>query len=775
MPDFENLGFQVNVDGADSAVSRLDKIIQRLDKLENTSLSVQKAQIALSNAQLSLNNSQKTYENALRSLTNAENARKNAIIAVENAEARLEAIRQNKKATATQLLLAENNLLSAQNSLNSATNTHLNAQQNVEKTLNNVEKSTNAVTKAELNLKNAQEKAKQATDKKVDSQKKEENQSKKTTKSLTSYITKLTSIVVLARKFAHFIGSAIKESANYIENLNLFAVAYGETYQQQLDWALGIAEAYGLANNEVIKFAGTFRELSTSLGLVGNTADLVSETVTKLGYDLSALFNTTVEQAMEKLQSGVFSGNVRPLRAYGIDISQNQIDALFETNEALRQLGVNARNLSQSDKVLARLIITLQSGKDSFGTMAREINNLQSQFRIFQGSIANFKLAIGDLVNKPLAEAMVYVNGFIIGITNVIRAFVPLTTEDKTPKFTGITEGAENANEELDKLQGKLASFDKFNVLQQGGGSSSSLVVTETLNKLLQEQASLYNNELSTALDNINNKATEIGKKIKDWFVVDTGKVDELGNAIYDLTNNAKLLGIALQETGIVLAYVFGKKMVLSIINFFTKYIINIQELRLQNALATTSFQKLQVALNAVVSGVLSLTMGIASLIMNWDNMTDASKFITIFVSLAAAIGAAAASLYLFKQNYAMAIGVAATVVGTGLTIGSQLGSIKGYAEGGYTNANLIMTHENGKREWVGKAAGSSAIVNDTQMSDIMEVAVAKGVYNALSARSDLNGGSMVEQPIIVKIGEQEVFTAVRKTAKKQGLGFANI
>lgn len=748
MADYENLGFEINVGekSYDSAISRLDNIIKRLERIQQ------------------LEGSSGKGAKGSRASKSGVLATQNQILQDDLAKAQAQGQRDNYKLAlkyARELAQITDPVYKKVYDMG----VQVKAYKKQVQTSNYLTSNTNAQDKNT----NSINKNKNAIDKKVQSQKKEEKQVKKNTKALGSYLAKLTSVVVVARKLARFMGGAIKESANYIENLNLFAVAYGETYQQQLDWALGIAEAYGLANNEVIKFAGTFRELSTSLGLVGETADLVSKTVTNLGYDLSALFNTTVEQAMEKLQSGVFSGNVRPLRAYGIDISQNQIDALFETNEALRQLGVNARNLSQSDKVLARLIITLQSGKDSFGTMAREINNLQSQFRILQGSLSNFKLAIGDLVNKPLSEAMVYVNGFIIGITNVIRAFVPLQKEDKTPKLTGITEGAENANDELDKLQGKLASFDKFNVLQQGGGSNSSLAVTEKLNQLLEEQASLYDEELSAALDNINNRATEIGKKIKDWFVVDTGKVDEAGKAIYELTDNAKLLVIALNEIGLIVGYVFGKKLITSMVGFFTKYITNIQELRLQNALATTSFQKLQVALNAVVSGVLSLTMGISSLIMNWDNMSDASKYITIFVSLAAAIGAAAASLYLFKQNYAMAIGVAATVAGTGLTIGSQLGSIKGFADGGYTSANLIMTHENGKREWVGKAAGSSAIVNDTQMSDIMEIAVAKGVYNALSARSELSGGTTTEQPIVIKIGEEAVFNAVRRTARKQG------
>ena len=574
----------------------------------------------------------------------------------------------------------------------------------------------------------------------IDQRLKQELGFKKNNKSLGSYISKLISAVYLARRFAHFITSAINESAKYIENLNLFAVAFGDTYRESLKWALDMADAYGLASNEVLKFAGTFRELSTSLGLVADTADIVTETVTKLGYDLAALYNTTVEQAMEKLQSGIFSGNVRPLRSFGIDISQNQIDALFETNKQLAQLGVNARNLSQSDKVIARLIITLQSGKDSFGTMAREINNLQSQFRIFQGSLANFKLALGDLLEKPLSRIMVLANAFVIAMTNVIRSIVPLTKEDATPKaIINTAMGAEEASEALDTLNGKLAKFDKFNVLQDNNGSSSTLAVTEALNQLLLEQANLYDNELSAAMEKMKNEAVELAEKLEELVIYGAAFIATFSAvSILQIVGSLKNLAKSLEQMGISL---FG---------------------------ATTQANALSAAF---------LALGAALVVINlkklWSSNAEIGvKIVHTFIGIAAAISAAAVALKIFQGNWVKALTVGATVAGGYFTV---INSIGGFAEGGYTNANLIMTHENGKREWVGKAAGSSAIVNDTQMSDIMEVAVAKGVYQALSARSAMSGNVPTNETIVVKIGEEAVFNAVRKTARRQGRDFANV
>ena len=618
-------------------------------------------------------------------------------------------------------------------------------------------------------------------DKLTDTQERQSKESKNLLNIASSFITKTTTIIKTAKSFGNIMKNAVDESSKYIENLNLFAVSFGESYKETLNWALNLSNAYGLANNEIIKFAGTFRELSNSLGIVGDTAESVSTIVTKLGYDLSALFNTTVESAMQKLQSGVFTGNVRPLRAYGIDISQNQIDALFKTNEELAKLGINANKLSQSDKVLARLLITLQSANNSFGTMAREINNLQSQLRILQGSWENFKLAVGDLIAEPFKEALIWINAFLIGITDVIRAFVPLQKEDKTP-VSKINDDAEEASEAIDNLNGKLATFDKFNVLGGQSSGNSSISATEILNKLLKEQASLYDEELAKAMKETANEAVVLSKQIRDFFII----VNEKGNFV-DWTDNIKAFIDQLKLLSTTLIILGTGKGALSLMKFSQDFTLNLEKMKLganatkeqlkelsnEAEVNAARMNNLTASFNMAVIGITSLVSGIMTLAQSWGKMDDGQRIATIFVSIAAAITAAAVALKIFQGNWAMALGIAGTVAGAGLTIGSTLSQIKGYANGGYSNANLIMTHENGKREWVGKAAGSSAIVNDTQMSDIMESAVAKGVYRALdaNAQSAVNAGR-TNNIYKFNVNGRELLYVIEDEAKKQGKSF---
>lgn len=89
-------------------------------------------------------------------------------------------------------------------------------------------------------------------------------------------------------------------------------------------------------------------------------------------------------------------------------------------------------------------------------------------------------------------------------------------------------------------------------------------------------------------------------------------------------------------------------------------------------------------------------------------------------------------------------------------------------AEGGFTTANFIATNENGRREWVGRNAGATAVVNDTQMSDIMYQAVKQGSYEGIIQAMYEGGtaGGNGEQEIVLKVDN---YTLGRVVASSQG------
>ncbi len=153
----------------------------------------------------------------------------------------------------------------------------VNAIDNASKVLNNIAQSLQKIKGTSS-----------GTDALTQSTKNLETQQKKTTSSTNifkSTLGKLTAVTVLARQTARAFMGIVKESSAFVENLNLFAVTFGDTYQETLDWSLEIADNFGLASNEVVRFTGLFKQLSTSIGVFGETGDDVSQVLTQLGYD----------------------------------------------------------------------------------------------------------------------------------------------------------------------------------------------------------------------------------------------------------------------------------------------------------------------------------------------------------------------------------------------------------------------------------------------------------------------------------------------------------
>lgn len=403
------------------------------------------------------------------------------------------------------------------------------------------------------------------------------------------------------RKLTSLISSAVEESGAWIENLNLFAVTFGEgNYREILDWATEYADKLGVANTEIVKMTGLFKQLSTAIGLTDQTSDSLSETLTQLGYDFASFYNISFESAFSKLQSGIFSGQVRTLRSIGIDVSQESINNLLETNEALSQLNITASNLSQSEKVLARVILTMQAGSNAFGDLARSIDTLQNRQRVFTASLQNLRLALGDALAEPAREFLAYGIGITKAITEIIRAFVPLKKELSydigDTVFTEITDEAEEAEKTTN-----LLSFDKFNALTQG--DEDQLSITEVLTQELEKQTALYE-QISSQFDGIDERVESIKNTILDWIFPNRTE-ESLG----EINSLLKAIGITLTSGIFALLFSKGYSLFSSISKGILECQTSVKGLTTQTTLLGKAFTAIQthpiIALIGVVVGLL--------------------------------------------------------------------------------------------------------------------------------------------------------------------------
>ena len=304
----------------------------------------------------------------------------------------------------------------------------------------------------------------------------------------------------------------------------------------------------------------------------------------------------------------------------------------------------------------------------------------------------------------------------------------------------------------------------------------------ESVNNLFSVLGSAIGSVLQPIVDILNLLLPLIQKLIDVITPILTFVVD-IASGLISLLDNLGLLEGAIYA--VIIAFTAWKGMqLLSFISGLSGNVGILSASLLKNIKNIAAQFALSFNLMSTKAKVLSVSIGLvgaalayAGLTAWFNQMDEGAKIVAGAVTvLVAALGAAAAAWLAFHgtMSLGVAIPVILTAVGAGVAgIQAIFSGIQGFAEGGITDANFIMTHENGVREWVGRQGNSTAVVNDTQMSDVMGTAVRNGVLEALSYNTGTNETFNIT--VQANLDGQKVYETTRKIARKNGEKFAKV
>jgi hypothetical protein len=281
-------------------------------------------------------------------------------------------------------------------------------------------------------------------------------------------------------RLASMIGTAITKSNEYQENLNLFTVAMGEYAQEAFDYGQAVSEVLGIDLSDWIRNQGVFNTLLTGFGDTAERAALMSKNLTQLGYDLSSFFNISVEDAMQKLQSGI-SGELEPLRRLGYDLSQARLEAVALS------LGIDksVMSMTQAEKAELRYYAIMTQVTTAQGDLARTLESPANQLRILSAQFNMAARSIGNIFIPALNAILPYAIAVVEVIREIADAIASLFGFELTEvDYSGITAGASGAGSMADsldeaagaakKLKQYTAGFDELNVFSPDSGSAGS-------------------------------------------------------------------------------------------------------------------------------------------------------------------------------------------------------------------------------------------------------------------------------------------------------------
>lgn len=401
--------------------------------------------------------------------------------------------------------------------------------------------------------------------------------------------------VVTGRKMIKTLQGMTDESVNFVETANLFSVSMGkglqglnQYYEKAVKFQNELEEKLGVNIEESMNYQALFNSMSKSMGISAKYAYMLSENFTKLGYDLSSLYNIDPENAMQKLRAGL-AGQTKPLRDLGLDITQQSLQPIVDS------LGIerSVKNMSQAEKMVLRYIAVLKQAQIAQGDFANTMESPANQLRIFNAQVIAFKRNMGNLWQGLLGGVLPYVNAIMMVINELLKMVAKLfgfkVSDQKVNLSANI--GADDLADDLGTASGKakelknqLMGFDEINNISLPSSSSggSGGISGGGIDQRLLDAMSEYDN----LMNKVKGKATDIRDKIMQWLGF-TKKINPLtGEISWEYTGMSKQAKTILGILKAIFALYIGAKILKLIgwLNTLRKVLIGSQT-------ATTSFQ----------------------------------------------------------------------------------------------------------------------------------------------------------------------------------------
>lgn len=651
-----------------------------------------------------------------------------------------------------------------------------------------------------------------------------------------SMIAKLYFVRNITKQLGQNLAKVVQYGIDYEETLNLWQTAMRGNISQARVFTNEMTKAYGISSATLMNYQATFKNMLGALGNISETTAYgLSEALTQMALDFSSLYNVSVESAMTKFQA-VLSGQVRPIRTAGYDITEQTLFQLYQ------QLGgtKTVRQLNQTEKQLLRILAVYEQMERSGATedLAKTLTTSANQIRMMNEQTKEFSTWIGVGFDTLLQKSgiLIDINSALYVATELAKSFAYSLGYVEKDWGIDFAEGVEGANKEFDELKGKLLGFDKFQVLQSGVGEDDSTDVTQSLLDAIKNYQKIYEGvenpavakatkfleALGGKLVDVKNEAGEVVGQIwqfppaltetiklvgslaasfailglvalekKLWAVVKsiTGvgsamtllRVGGLGLLIYGLTN----LITKWDELSVGVKIVYGAVTLLGAAMIFFSSTTLKKHLITQLLAAQLQFGSLGKAITALTIQTASLVVGIGLLVsgfsdlQNWGDMSGLERASTILKIVAGAAFLAASAIAAFHTSWSVGVAAGAIAVGIGAIVAS-MATASAAAKDIEKNIQMKAVGgfaTKGSLFYAGEAGPELVTQTSGGGSTIMnmkqlEDAVARGFIRGFAST---DRGYEEEDTTDVYVDGQKLFNIMRGVAKRNGYDFVKV
>jgi hypothetical protein len=340
--------------------------------------------------------------------------------------------------------------------------------------------------------------------------------------------------LVMGKKFVDA-GSDLEESMSKVN------VVFGDASQGVKDFAKTSATSLGLSQQKALEAAGTYGNLLKAFGLTNEQATDMSVNMVTLAADLASFNNTSVDDALLALRSGL-SGETEPLKRFGVALNDVRLK-----EEAMRMglITTTSGTLPIAIKTQAAYALILKDSALAQGDFARTSDGVANKQKIVAAQFADVSAQIGSALLPAFKSILDVVS---TGVLPVLSGFGAAMQEG------GFGAGIEFAIKTIKDLAPRMlqAFTTMFNNVVSWLSTDGKALIVRGFTFL----SDAVTNWILPALPKLISDATALMMRVVTWFTSDgvgfiVKGMTRLGDAMIGFVKNSspKLLQSLLKWT----------------------------------------------------------------------------------------------------------------------------------------------------------------------------------------------------------------------------------
>lgn len=185
--------------------------------------------------------------------------------------------------------------------------------------------------------------------------------------------------------------TAISGASDLAESTSKANVVFGEASESVLKFGKDASSSIGQSEAQALSATGTFGNLLRSVGLTEEASAKLSTSMVSLGSDLASFNNTSIDDALEALRSGLV-GETEPLKRFGVNMNEAVLKA-----KAL-ELGLSDGKsvLDSNAKAQAAYAVIMEQTTLAQGDFARTAGGLANQQKTLAAQWSEMTTSLGQ-------------------------------------------------------------------------------------------------------------------------------------------------------------------------------------------------------------------------------------------------------------------------------------------------------------------------------------------------------------------------------------------